>query len=69
MGTVAITHTGNRLAEVHMATLDASCAITGEQPVADAGHGAWCLSLLSHFPLDLVLYFRYTTLVSGKLWR
>jgi len=29
--------------------------------VADAGHGAWRLLLLSHFPLDLVSYCRYKT--------
>src|SRR5215468_784538 len=43
------------------------CAITGYQPVADAGHGAWRLSLLWHFPLDLVFYLRYTTSISLSL--
>ena len=43
------------------------CAITGYQPVADSGHGAWRLSLLWHFPLDLVLYLRYTTSISLSL--
>ena len=44
-----------------------TCAITGYQPVADSGHGAWRLSLLWHFPLDLVLYLRYTTSISLSL--
>lgn len=35
-------------------------AITGSQAVADADHGALRLLLLTHFPLDLVVYLRYT---------
>jgi len=50
-----------------LAQFIARCAITGYQPVADSGHGAWRLSLLWHFPLDLVLYLRYTTSISLSL--
>ena len=49
------------------------CTITGWQPVADVGHGAWRLSLLSHFPLELVSSLRYKTSINLTLlsaaWR
>ena len=42
-------------------------------PMADVGHGAWHLSLLSHFPLALFAHLRYNmsirlTLLSAA-WR